>query len=199
MQSLNIFPPLSALAAKPSSRDLAAIGSQRPEWYFAHMLAQLSAMAGAGGGNLVTVEVTFTSDTAANATGDVLADTAAILGAVAQSGSASRLTQITLLDKDDQTAAQVDVVIFRSNVSLGTVNAAPSISDTNALEILGIVQIASGDFVDIGGAKLATKVLTQPLEVAPTTGTTLYAALITRGSPTQTANGLVGKFFFRQG
>ena len=142
--------------------------------------------------------ITFSLDTLIYASGDILADTQPIASALAVSGGTGRVTQITLLDKDDQTAAGIDVVFLRSNTSLGTENAAPSISDLNAEEILGVVSIASGDWIDIGGAKLATKALTVPLEVTATTGTTIYVALITRGTPTQTASGIIGKFTIRQ-
>ena len=36
-------------------------------------------------------------------------------------------------------------------MALGTENNAPNISDTNASEVLGIVNIATGDYVDLGG------------------------------------------------
>lgn len=147
---------------------------------------------------LVTAALTFSLDTSIYASGDVLADTQPIAGAFAVSGGTGKVTQIALLDKDDQTAAGIDVVFLRSNTSLGTENAAVSISDLNSEEILGIVSIASGDWIDIGGAKLATKVLTVPLEVMATTGTSLYVALITRGTPTQTASGITAKISIRQ-
>ena len=148
--------------------------------------------------SLLVASVTFSLDTSIYASGDVLSDTQAITSAFRVSGGGGKVTQIALLDKDDQTAAGIDVVFFRSNTSLGTENAAPSISDTNAAEILGIVSVASGDWIDIGGSKLATKTLATPLEVQATTGTSLYVALITRGTPTQTASGIIGKFSIRQ-
>lgn len=199
MQRLNIFGPQNSLTASVSQRDMNKIQDQTPQWYGAMILAQLSALATLGG-NLVEVPVQFTSDTAIHASGDILANPTAVPGVAAQAGAAAKLVQITLIDKDDQAAAAMDVVLFRSNVAFGALNAAPTISDLDSVEIIGIVPLLAADFIDLGGAKVATKILTTPLQVKPAgVGTSIYVALITRGTPTQTAAGLVGKFFFRQG
>lgn len=136
------------------------------------------------------VSVTLTLDTSAYTAGDVLAATQEVAGAVPDSSGAAFLDSIVLLDKDDQTAADIDLVFLRSNVALGTENAAPSISDANAAEILGIVTVPSANFVDVGGAKVAT-VRNVHLLVEPTTGTSIFVAAICRGTPTQTATGIV--------
>lgn len=136
------------------------------------------------------VSVTLSMDTSAYTAGDVLADTQEVAGAVGDSGGAAILNSVVLLDKDDQAAAAIDLVFFRSSVSLGTENAAPSISDANAAEILGIVNVPAANFIDVGGAKVAT-VTGVNLLVEPTTGTSIYVAAICRGTPTQTASGIV--------
>lgn len=137
------------------------------------------------------VAVALTLDTSAYAAGDVMADTQVVSNALRVNDGTGILQSITLLDKDDQTAAQIDLVFLSANVSLGTENAAPSITDSNAESILGIVSLASTDFVDVGGAKVATKVnIGLPL-VAAAAGKDIYVAAIARGTPTQTSAGIV--------
>lgn len=139
-------------------------------------------------------DVTFTLDTSAYHANDVLADTQEVPYAVRHDGARGVLQSIVLRDKDDQTAAGMSVVFFRANVSLGTENSAPSISDANADNIIGIVAIASGDWVDLGGVKVATKSnINLPVRAASGTAS-IYVALICAGTPTQTASGITGTF-----
>ncbi len=91
------------------------------------ILANLSVSAGHA---LVMVEgVVPVCDTAIYAAGDTLFDRTAIPGAVRAAGFSSVLKSLTILDKDDQTAAQIDLFFLSANVAFGTLNAAPSISD----------------------------------------------------------------------
>ena len=138
------------------------------------------------------IEVTLSLDTAIYADGDVLAATQEVTGVWRANYNTGLLRSIVLLDKDDQGVA-LDLVFLRSNVALGTENNAPNISDTNASEVLGIVNIATGDYVDLGGARVATKLLAAPLALESTT-TSLWIAAITRGgTPTYSAAGIVVK------
>lgn len=139
---------------------------------------------------LTLIEVTPTLDTNAYASGDVLFDTTAVASVFQPNKATGTLWSVVINDKDDQGVA-LDLVFLRSNVSLGTANAAPSISDANATEVLGIVSVATGDWIDLGGCRVATvKGINLPLK-STTTG--LWVAAITRGSPTYTASGLVIK------
>lgn len=138
------------------------------------------------------IGVTFVSDTSILADGDVICATAEIPNAVDVSGGTSLLTSISLYDADDQGIA-LDIVFLRSDVSLGTVNGAPNISDTNALEIIATKRIATTDYIDFGGVRVATLETRIPLK--PLTGTSIYVGLISRGgTPTYTASGLRAQF-----
>lgn len=145
-------------------------------------------------GRLVTVdnngyfEVTMTTDTAIYATGDVLTDTVALTSILAGFGGAGILQSITVLDKDLQSQG-LDIVILRTNVSLGTKNAAVSISDTNAEEILGIVRVSSGDFLSLTNSSVATK-NSLGIGVKGDGSDTIYLSMISRGTGTYTASGL---------
>lgn len=158
------------------------------EW--AAMMLATVAQVSFGGNVMVQKSVTPTVDTSAYTAGDVLFDTTAIATAVRVSGGSAVLRSLTLIDKDDNTAAQIDLVFLSANVSLGTVNAAPSITDANATKILAIVPVPSANFIDVTGSKVAT-VAGLDVRLTPDTGTTIYVAAIARGTPTQTLLGIV--------
>lgn len=161
-----------------------------PQNQWAAMILATLAQVNFGGHVMANLSVTPTVDTSIYASGDVLFDTVAIPNAVRVSGGSCQIKSLTLLDKDDNTAAAVDIFFLSANVSLGTVNAAPSITDANAVKIVGFISLVAGDFIDVGGAKVASKSGLN-LEVSPGTGTTIWVAAVTRGTPTQTASGLI--------
>lgn len=136
-------------------------------------------------------------DTSAYTAGDVLFDTTAIPNAVRTSGGQAVLQTLTVIDKDDQAAADMVIYIFDTGSSLtfGTANAAPSISDANAAKLVGVVSIASADWKDLGGAKVAN-VRGLGIVCESSNGRELGFAATTGGTPTQTASGLVFRFGF---
>lgn len=141
-------------------------------------------------GAMQFVDVTLTTDTTAYASGDLIADTQVVAVAVRANDALGVLASVTVIDEDDQGSA-IDLYFLSANNSLGTENAAPSISDANAREILGCVSVASSDYKDLGGVKIATKTGVN-LPVKPATGTDdVYVAVVSNGStPTYTASGL---------
>src|SRR5262245_2507406 len=102
------------------------------------------------------LEVTPVCDVSAYTAGDVLFDSVECPGVFRMSGGTALLKSVTILDEDDNTAATLDLFFFRSNVSLGTFNAAPAITDVNAREIVGFVSFATTDWKDVGASKVAT-------------------------------------------
>ncbi len=138
------------------------------------------------------ISVTLSLDTNAYAAGDVLAATQEVSNYVAIAGSKSWLQSVTVIDADDQKAA-MDLVFLSSNVALGTENAAPTISDANAAYVLGIVRVAIGDYIDLGGVSVATKYGIGMSILAPQG---LYLGAITNGTPTHTASGVIVRLGF---
>lgn len=137
------------------------------------------------------VEVTLSTDTSAYASGDVIADTQIVAAAVRANDAKGVLHSLTIIDQDDQKAL-LYIYLLSANVAMGTENAAPSISDANALEILGPpVAIAVADYYDLGGVAIAGKDAIGKV-VKPATGTDdLYVAVVNgTGTPTYTASGL---------
>lgn len=135
-------------------------------------------------------DVTLSLDTSAYSSGDVLADTQAISACFVGDDIPGVLHSLVVVDQDDQKAA-LTVYFLSANNAMGTENSAPSISDANAVAILGFVDIAVADYKDLGGVSVACKTgLGMP--VMPASGTDdLYVAVVNgTGTPTYTASGV---------
>lgn len=134
--------------------------------------------------------VTLTLDTAPYATGDVLSATAAISNAVRVADGRAVLENLVLIDQDDNKQG-IDIYFLDANVSMGTFNVAPAISDANALNILGCVEVVAADYNDLGGVSVAN-IRNINMHWIPATGTrTVYiATVLTSGTPTYTAAGI---------
>lgn len=141
------------------------------------------------------IGVTLSLDTSAYADGDVLAATQEIANAVRLPGGRATLQSVHVLDENDQ-GVGFDLIFMSADNALGTENSAPDISDTLARDILGFVRIAAGDYVDLGGSRIATLTNIGLVLEAAAASTSLYVAAITRGAPTYTAAGLKLKLGF---
>lgn len=146
------------------------------------------------------VKTTPVLDTSAYASGDVLVETTEIANAVSEAGGTAELQSLVVVDQDDTASGfAMDVWILASNVAMGTKNSAPSISDANALEILGFVSIAAADFKDLGGVKVASINNIGIICKAAAGSTSLFFAVVNGTStPTLTAAGVKFNFGFRQ-
>jgi hypothetical protein len=133
------------------------------------------------------LELTLSLDTGVYATGEVLADTQELTSFFPVSAKGVTIQSIGVLDEDDQAGA-LDIVFLKSSVTLGTENAAVSISDANAREILGIVSVVAGDYVDLVGCQYAT-ICPVGLPVK-TAGTSIWVGAISRDAKTYSASGL---------
>lgn len=141
------------------------------------------------GGEGAQFSITPTLDTSIYASGDVLFDTVSIGNLARKNDFTGLIQMIRVNDEDDQKAA-MDLVFFHTTQTLGTINAAASISDASARDILGVVPIVAGDYIDLGGVSVAT-LRNVGLWFRPTTGArTVYVGAITRGTPTHTASGI---------
>lgn len=142
-------------------------------------------------GDVTLISVTPTLDTSAYAAGDLLFDLTAVLAAVATAGDTCYVHSLTVIDKDSQAKA-MDVYVAQGSTSLGTLNAAPNISDANVVanQMQLLCQIGTGDYVTLSGASIATiKNLGLPLKTSGSTS--FYIGAVTQGAPTQTASGIV--------
>jgi hypothetical protein len=152
---------------------------------------------GAFRGSSNLLDVVLTLDTNVYASGDVLAATQAVASAVPTNGGHALLHSLVVNDKDDQGQA-MDLVFLRTDVSIGTENAAVSIADADASEILGIVSIAAGDFLDLGGCRVATVPSIGLVLEADAASSSIFIAAISRGTGTYSATGVTVKIGLAQ-
>lgn len=146
----------------------------------------------------IVVSVTPTLDTAIYAADELLFNPAAIAGVALVAGGQARLESVLLLDEDDQGIA-MDLLFLDASTSMGTFNTAFAASDTLARGIVGRLNIATGDYVDCGGFRVAQKANLGMMMKCAAASTSLWVAAITRGgTPTYTASGLKFKFGFSQ-
>ena len=136
------------------------------------------------------IDVTLSTDVAIYASGDVLAEFQAVPG-LGASGNNLLLQSLMLIDQADQGIA-LDLLIAAVATGspapvLGAENGVPSISDADALALAGFLSIAGGDYVDLGGARLAFKA--NPGIMLPPGD--IYVGAITRGAPTYGAASLL--------
>lgn len=136
------------------------------------------------------IDVTLSLDTGQYASGDTLAETQTVASVFRVNGGRAVLDSLTVIDVSDQGAA-FDVFFFGASVAFGTENEAPSITDANALYCLGYVPVATADYKDVGGAKVATvRNVGLVLENGDDSKSIYVSAMNGSGTPTYSATGL---------
>jgi hypothetical protein len=136
------------------------------------------------------LDLVLSTDTVQYASGDVLAATQELTGVTRVNAGTARLESLKITDADDQ-GQSLDVIFLKTNVSIGTENAAVSIADADAIEILGIIQVLSSDFLDLGGVRVATVPIDRTIMLkSGAASTSIYVAAISRGTGTYSASGL---------
>lgn len=135
-------------------------------------------------------DVTLVCDTSIYADGDVLSATAVITDFFPVVNGVGEIKAIRLADEDDQGIA-LDIFFLDASTSIGSANAAFSPSDAVSRDLLCHHRIATGDYLDLGGVRIATKTACGLFVKAKTDTKDLYIATVTRGgTPTYTASGL---------
>ena len=142
--------------------------------------------------------VTLTLDTVLYASGDVLAATQEVTG-IFEGGRPVMLASLALLDKDDQAQA-LDIYLIRSNVSIGTENAAAAITDAVADEFLTLIPVLAADYTDMGSSQFVIKNMSEDgmgaMCYPSAGGESLYIAAESKGTGTYTAAGITLKLGF---
>jgi hypothetical protein len=145
------------------------------------------------------VNVTPTLDTSAYASGDVLFVATTTGNLLRVNDGTGLLKSVQVIDKGDQGAA-FDLYFFSSNVTTGAFNGAPSISDADTASFLGMVSIATGDYKDLGGARVASKNAIDIVLKAASGAKNVYIAAVNgSGTPTYAASDLVFRLGVLQG
>jgi hypothetical protein len=135
------------------------------------------------------VDVTFVCETTALDTGDVATATAAFTG-VRVPGGTCVVQSVALLDLDDVGGA-AQLHFLRADKALAALDAAPSLADADLVQAyLGWVDVATTDYLDVGGAKVAMKTGVGLVLQALPGSQTLFVTVTVTGTPTYTVNGL---------
>jgi hypothetical protein len=142
-------------------------------------------------GKTVLKSITLSTDTSAYASGDLIADTQQVDAALRVADGKGILQSISIIDEDAQGVA-LYVIIMRTSTSLGSENSAPNITDANLTAgFLGIISVATTDYVTLSGTKVATiRNIGLPIQAVSGTDDIYIAVLNGTGTPTFTASGL---------
>lgn len=183
----------AAASSKPvalSNEDLAVLNAIKAFFNSGAAAASSSLAVTTSKDEAKVTDVTMTPDTSALSSGDVICDTQQVAGCMKAVDAGGVLNSFVLIDEADQGAA-LTVYLLGANVSMGTENAQPSITDANADTILGWFDIAVTDYRDVGGAKVAFK-SGLAIGLKPVSGTSdIYLAIVNgTGTPTYTASSL---------
>jgi len=146
-------------------------------------------------GTFDVISVTLTLDTSAYTAGDLLAEAQAFTAFRANDKHA-KLVSMTVIDEDDQGAA-FDVYLTNVSTTWGSENGAPSLADAGARSIQAILPVATADYKDLGGVKVAHYKALDAILEAVSGAATLYVAVVNgAGTPTYTASGIKLVFGF---
>lgn len=143
------------------------------------------------------ISVTLSLDTSAYASGDLIAEAQEVASALRASGGQAELVSMMVIDEDDQGVA-FDVFLTSASTTWGSENSAPSISDAAARSIQAIIPVATADYKDLGGVRVA-QIKNIGAIVEGNASTSLYVAVVNgAGTPTFTASGVRLVFGFKQ-
>lgn len=128
----------------------------------------------------------LTTATTAYSVGDQVGTQFTFAGAARASGGTGTVVGAMVIDAQD-IIGPYDLVLFRSSVTLASDNAAFAISDADALNLIGVIQMAGA--IDLGNNRIAQAYnLAMPYDCSG--GTSLFGALVTRSAHTFFAGGV---------
>jgi hypothetical protein len=150
----------------------------------------------------IVVSVTPTLDTNAYASGDHMGTLHTIPGYAHGPGLIAVLNSLTIVDLAQQKSA-LDVFFFDASPTISSSdNAAANIADAQSTaKCIGHVVVAAADYRDIGSANSIACVknigLTVKANPEATAPNSIYAFVVSRGSPTYAASDLTFKYAFQ--
>jgi len=138
-------------------------------------------------------EATPTLDTSAYASGDRVGSLMTLTG-VGEAGAGCVLDKVVIVDSAKQSSA-LKIFLFNAAPTLvGADNAAADISDADMTDkCIGVVNVATGDYHALNANSVADTTYDKAIK---SPGATVYALIVSAGSPTYAATSLRLKFFF---
>ena len=138
---------------------------------------------GSVGGDTAIIRPTVTISTTLYAAGDVVGGKITLTNAMRITNGTGVLQSLTVVDTDDE-KAPLTFIIFGADITSPADNAAWTWNSADFSKVLGIVRVASTDYVSVGGESVAT-ITGIGLPVVATGSTAhLYAVAVTTGTPT---------------
>ncbi len=140
------------------------------------------------GKHMLRSQQTPTINTSAYTAGDELGTLQTITGAARYTGGGGIIRAITVLDKTQAQRSAIDLLFFAASITVAGNNNPFAPSDTDMLQFLGLVAIATGDYNTAWAGtptnSVATKLVEFPYVVS---ATSLFALAVVRGTPTYTS------------
>jgi hypothetical protein len=129
------------------------------------------------------IRVTPTVSTSAYTANNVLFATTEVPISVTAGNSRGTILGVSIVDRVRTNSQTITLTFLRSNVALGSLNSTVSITNTNALEIVGQTTVTTS--VDLANSRYGeAQALTIPFDVP---GGSLWVAAQTSGTPTFSA------------
>jgi hypothetical protein len=132
--------------------------------------------------SVVSVTPTVSTSPAYTA-GDLVGGKMTFANVIRAASESSILRQVIITDLAMQ-SAELDLILFDADPSGTTFtdNAAFDIADADLVKIIGILTLAAADYAAFVDSSAG--IITSQLGIVPASGTSLYGALVTRGTPT---------------
>ena len=135
------------------------------------------------GASDIVVTITPTVAAEAHSAGDLLFDSTAIENAVRANGGTAIVQSITIVDIGDQKPS-IHLLFANAATDFGAPGGAPDPDDNEAATVIGVVEVDTADYVDLGGASVVTVSNIGLLVKAGAATTSIYLAGIAVGTPT---------------
>lgn len=148
-------------------------------------------------GDLQCVEIVPVIQAAAYAAGDLLGGKITLANLIGNGGGAIEIVGVVVTDNAKQAAA-LDILFFDTDPAATTFteNGAVDIDDADLLNAVGFIQVTS--YSQLNDNAIGRGEVTRPIH-AILAGTSLYAAIVNRGTPTYAAvTDLALRVFYRR-
>lgn len=145
--------------------------------------------------NVISVTPVITTD--AYTSGDAVGGVQDIGGLNAAYGTVPYIESLTVIDKGNQKAA-LTILFFNANPEAATItdNAAFAFS-TDIDSLIGKIDVAGADYSTFDSMAVAT-LKDIDLALKPASGSTIYAVVVTTGTPTYAVGDLIFRYGFGQ-
>ena len=146
-------------------------------------LAASEEIVGKVGASDAVVTITPTLAAEAHSAGDLLFDSTEVAGAVRANASTAIVESITIVDIGDQKPS-IHLLFANAATDFGVPGGVPDPDDSEAATVIGVVEVDTADYVDLGGASVVTIPNIGLLLKAGAATTSVYLAGIAVGTPT---------------